>query len=206
MPVLHPVPRALLVLIALLLAACASADPPAGSPTPALPVVVSIPYPAFAVATPPAHLHDQPAGTPGALLPRGTDVLVEALVPVGAADVWYRVTTADGRSGWVPAAALSLIEARPSATPTARPPLPATPTLPPPATPTPRPLAVTGSALGLFLRLQPGSGTIIRAYPDGTLVIPLGEMVHLEGRRWLRVRAPDGQEGWMAAEYLQPAS
>jgi hypothetical protein len=80
-----------------------------------------------------------------------------------------------------------------------------TPVAPRPApSATPRPLVVTGSGQGLFLRAEPGQGAIIRAYPDGARVVPLGETRELEGRRWLKVRAPDGETGWMAAEYLRP--
>lgn len=205
MPSAPALARGLALLAALMLAACTVANAPAASPTLAVAVVVSTPYPAYAAATPPARLSDQPGGTPGALLPRGTDLRVEALATAADGQVWYRVTTADGQTGWLPGDALSLVDAQPAVTATPRPPLPS-PALPrPTATPTPRPLMVTGSGSGLFLRVQPGTGAIIRAYPDGTVVLPLGEAVQLEGRRWLRVRAADGQEGWMAADYLRPA-
>jgi hypothetical protein len=113
--------------------------------------------------------------------------------------------TADGAAGWLPAAAVSLVDDEPVPTPTPRPALATATTRPVTATPTPRPLVVAGSGQGLFLRVEPGQGAVIRAYPDGATIVPLGESTTLEGRRWLRVRAPDGQEGWMAAEYLRPA-
>jgi hypothetical protein len=200
------IPRGLALLVVLMLAACAADVPPTVSPTPAVAPVISTPYTAYAAATPPALLHDQPGGKPGATLPRGSDFLVEAVVAGSDGQLWYRVFTSDGVSGWLPAAAISLVDDQPIPTPTPRPPLPSATAARPTAAPTPRPLVVTGSGSGLFLRVQPGQGAVIRAYPDGTAVAPLGEMTQLEGRRWLRVRAPDGQEGWMAADYLRPAS
>jgi hypothetical protein len=205
MPPPPVIARGRTLLAVLMLAACAGVDAPAASPTPAVAVLVSTPYAAYAAASPPARLSDQPGGTPGPLLPRGTDLRVEAFATAADGQVWYRVTTAGGQSGWLPAAALSLVGDQPAVTPATATPRPATATQRPAVTPAPRPLVVTGSGSGLFLRVQPGTGAIIRAYPDGAVVTPLGESAQLEGRRWLRVRAADGQEGWMAAEYLRPA-
>lgn len=129
---------------------------------------------------------------------------VEEVRDIGDHQLWYRVTTTNNITGWLPAAAISLVADHPAAVPT---PLPTVVVARPPVvSPTPRPMVVSGSGQGLFLRSRPGQGDVIRAYPDGTTVVPLGEETRLDGRRWLRVRAPDGREGWMAAEYLSPST
>jgi hypothetical protein len=193
-------------LVVVLLVACGEATV-AGVATPAIVPVVSTPFPAYAAATPPARLHDRPGGTPGAVLPRGTDLTVEVAAIGPDGQLWYQVATGDGARGWLAAAGLSLVDDPPVVTPTRVPTTVASTARPVPSTPTPapRPLVVAGSGQGLFLRAQPGQGEIIRAYPDGTVVTPLGEERRLDGRRWLRVRVEDNREGWMAADYLRPA-
>ena len=192
----------ILLLACVALVACAS-DPPTHTPTPAVSLRVSTPFAAFAAATPPARLHERPGEAPGATLERGADLSVEDIATAPDGQVWYRVSTTTGERGWLPADAVSLV-GRPAAVAPA--PLPTlTPMPSPSATPAPRPLVITGSGQGLFLRARPGQGEIIRSYPDGTAVTPLGDETEVDGRRWLRVRAPDGREGWMAAEYLRPA-
>jgi hypothetical protein len=202
----------LAVLSTFLLVACDDAGASAtGSPSPAIAARVTTPFPAYAAATPAARLHDRPGGTPGRTLERGTDLQVEAVTALADNQLWYRVTTADGAGGWLPAAALSLVDHQPPTAPTgpapiaAGQPTPATTVTAATTTASPRPLVVSGSGQGLFLRAQPGQGDVIGAYADGTRIVPLGEETRLEGRRWLRVRAPDGREGWMAAEYLRPS-
>lgn len=195
-----------LVAAGLIAGACAGAAPPAGAPTPAIVPRVTTPFPAFAAAAPPAQLFDRPGGTPGRVLPRGTDLRVEdaGIGPDGG--LWYRVAGSDGIAGWLAGASLSLVDDATPPTPTALATVPPRATVTPGASPTPRPLVVTGSGSGLFLRVEPGRGEIVRSYPDGTTVTPLGQERTVEGRRWLRVRATDGREGWMAAEYLRPGS
>lgn len=192
------------MILALLLGGCAGSAVPVTSPTPAVVMIVGTPYAAYAAATPPATLHDRPAGTPIGTLPHGADVTVEALVPTPDGQIWYLVVAASGERGWVAAPSLSLVDDPivPTATPRPAPPTPMPPA--PTSSPTPRPLVITGSGQGLFLRAEPGQGAIVRAYPDGTRVILLGETRELDGRRWLKVRTPDGEVGWMAAEYLRP--
>jgi hypothetical protein len=190
--------------IALLVGACTAGAPPTDAPATGIAPRVSTPFPAFAAADPPAQLHDRPGGAPGAVLPRGTDLQVEEAVVGPDGRLWYRIVTADGASGWLAGAALSLVDdpVLPSPTPLAT--VPPPPTATPVASPTPGPLVVAGSGSGLFLRREPGQGEIIAAYPDGTAVTPLGQERTLDGRRWLRVRTPDGRDGWMAADYLHP--
>jgi hypothetical protein len=195
----------LLSLCCLVLGGCRTADLPATTAGVAVVPVITTPYAAFAAASPPV-LFDRPVGTPIGALERGADLSVEALVQGSDGQVWYLVRLTDGAAGWVTASGISLVDDAIAPTTTPRPSPPPSSQPRPSATPTPRPIVITGSGQGLFLRAQPGTGTIIRAYPDGTVVTPLGESLQLDGRRWLKVRTLDGEEGWMAAEYLRPGT
>jgi hypothetical protein len=88
-------------------------------------------------------------------------------------------------------------------------PAPATSTPPPPtAPPTREPdalvVANTGP-LGLSLRPSPGSPARLGALADGTRLAPTGEAQQAAGRTWVKVRDPEGREGWVAAEFTGPA-
>ena len=54
---------------------------------------------------------------------------------------------------------------------------------------------------GAFIRRTPGGDTI-RAWPDGAEMVVVGEDGQAEGGTWKNVRDPDGNEGWVATEYL----
>lgn len=85
---------------------------------------------------------------------------------------------------------------------------PAVDEAPPPALLRPRPrpmLAVVGVGLqGLTLRSEPAGGEAIRLVAEGTDLRDLGEEREAGGRAWKRVAHPDGPEGWVAAQFLQP--
>lgn len=79
-----------------------------------------------------------------------------------------------------------------------------------PATPVPPPVqffVVAGTeGQGLFLRPDHNAGGApLETLPDGTRVEKLGEDFAGPDRVWRKVRAPGGQEGWVAADFLQPA-
>jgi hypothetical protein len=60
---------------------------------------------------------------------------------------------------------------------------------------------------GVSIRKTPGTGDRIRAWPDGTQMTPLGDSQQADGHTWLKVRDPDNNEGWVAAEFLtKPAT
>jgi hypothetical protein len=81
-----------------------------------------------------------------------------------------------------------------------RPPL--SPAVLPTATPGVLVVARTDGA-GLSIRSTPGtSGERIKVWPEGTKMVPLGEERQADGLTWRRVRDPDGNEGWVAAEFL----
>jgi hypothetical protein len=59
---------------------------------------------------------------------------------------------------------------------------------------------------GLFLRAEPNANaTILETLPNGTRVEKIGEENIGANYVWQHVRAPSGQEGWAAADWLQPA-
>ncbi len=80
-------------------------------------------------------------------------------------------------------------------------------TVAPTAPPLPQLFTVTGTGIeGLFLRPAPSTdGQPIATLPDGTRVERIGEDTSAAGRTWRKVRAPDGQEGWVSADYLTAA-
>jgi hypothetical protein len=80
-------------------------------------------------------------------------------------------------------------------------------TLPPPTAVQPSFFVVTGtSGQGLFLRPQPSvEGDPLTTLPDGTRLEQIGEDVTGPDRVWRQVRAPDGQEGYVAVDFLTPA-
>ncbi len=80
-------------------------------------------------------------------------------------------------------------------------------TLPPPTPAAPQRFVVSGTAgQGLFLRPAPSTeGSPLTTLPDGTVVEQVGEDVAGGDRMWRQVRAPDGQEGYVAVDFLTPA-
>ena len=66
-------------------------------------------------------------------------------------------------------------------------------------------LVVAGTqGTGVRLRRTPG-GDALRVYPEGTRLEQLGPDQDVGGVVWRNVRAPDGQEGWVAAEFTAAA-
>jgi hypothetical protein len=59
---------------------------------------------------------------------------------------------------------------------------------------------------GLFLRPGPSTdGAPIKTLPEGTRVEKIGEDEFGANFVWRPVRGPDGAEGWVAVDFLQPA-
>lgn len=82
------------------------------------------------------------------------------------------------------------------------------PTVTPPPTPAAaQRFVVTGTAgQGLFLRPAPSTdGAPLTTLPDGTVVEQIGADVAGGDRMWRHVRSPDGQEGYVAVDFLTPA-
>jgi uncharacterized hydrophobic protein (TIGR00271 family) len=89
----------------------------------------------------------------------------------------------------------------------------ATPTLTPSPTPTPTvsstatPVyAVVGATdrRGANMRRHPGLSPVVEAWPDGTVMLVLGQEIEADGFTWVLVRDPEGRVGWMAQDFLVP--
>ncbi|MBX0326625.1 SH3 domain-containing protein [Oscillochloris sp. ZM17-4] len=80
------------------------------------------------------------------------------------------------------------------------------PTLAPTTPPAPKFFTVTGTGgQGLFLRPAPSTdGAPITTLPDGTRVEQVGEDAPGGDYMWRKVKAADGQEGWVAVDFLTP--
>ncbi len=95
----------------------------------------------------------------------------------------------------------------PPSTPTATATLSPTPmpTFTATATPTPAPaVAVIANTdgRGVHVRALP-AGAILRALAEGTPIIALPYHITLQKIEWVKVQLPDGQQGWIAAKYVQ---
>jgi hypothetical protein len=90
--------------------------------------------------------------------------------------------------------------------PTAAPAPPAAPAVPPALAQPPAPARLVVSSVGpdgLSLRRAAGtSGQRIKVWKDGTEMADLGETADQGGTSWRKVRDPDGNVGWAAAEFL----
>jgi hypothetical protein len=110
----------------------------------------------------------------------------------------------------VPAAVVILVGLYLELTAAPRPTVPVTPE-PTVVQPTPTPgfyrgwLAVANTGgVGVYVRADPAADARrIRAWPERTRLEALGEEVEAEGRRWVRVRDPAGNIGWVPAEYVE---
>lgn len=115
--------------------------------------------------------------------------------------------TATAVGGPAPAAAAaSPSPAQAAASPSPSPPAAAVTAAPPAAT---AQSAGGGNAVyvgntdgeGVFLRKTPNMDDHLQAYPDGTQLTIVGDDVEGDGQTWKHVRAPDGTEGYVPAQY-----
>ena len=112
----------------------------------------------------------------------------------------------------MPVAAPAATVARASSAAQPTPPRPPAPLLSPSASPSPSPspapqalsFVVTGTGTnGISLeRRQRPTGKRIKVWPDGSILTSLSESREVSGRTWRRVRDPDDNEGWAAADFL----
>lgn len=74
--------------------------------------------------------------------------------------------------------------------------------------PTPAPtifVVINTGEFGLFLRADHSTNSEVReTLPDGTRVQRIGTDFSAADRVWRNIRSPSGQEGWVAADFLQP--
>ena len=55
---------------------------------------------------------------------------------------------------------------------------------------------------GVYIRRTPDMEDRVKAWPDGTEMIEIGDVVTVDGRTWRNVRDPDGFEGFVPAQHL----
>ena len=66
-------------------------------------------------------------------------------------------------------------------------------------------VVVNTGGLGLRMRAAPGTNSaVIATLPDGARVEQIGEDSIGSDYSWRKVRAPSGEEGWVAVDFLQP--
>jgi len=134
-----------------------------------------------------------PDGTPMQIV--GPDIQAEGRT-------WKNVRDPDGNVGWVPAEYLG------SPAPAPAPVVPAPPSQPPAPQPPSNPGGQTTLSVGntggdgVYIRRTPAMADKIKAWPDGTPMQIVGPDAQAEGRTWKNVRDPDGNVGWVPAEYL----
>ena len=56
---------------------------------------------------------------------------------------------------------------------------------------------------GVYIRRSPELNDRIRAWPDGTTMISVGDIVVVDYRKWQNVRDPDGNVGFVPSAYLR---
>ncbi|MBI2906999.1 MAG: SH3 domain-containing protein [Chloroflexi bacterium] len=87
--------------------------------------------------------------------------------------------------------------------------LKATPKPAPTPTPTqaPREMVVGNTGgMGVYVRRTPSMEDKIKAWPDGTTMRVTGKETEGEGKKWLPVEDPDGNQGYVPSEYLVPST
>lgn len=138
--------------------------------------------------------------------------LLMTTVAVGGSLFGYRLITgkdlinpADLGFGGAPA---KKAEAVTTPLPTAPPPTATKASPHPTATPTLKPdipqlmLVANTDGYGVYMRRTPNPDDKLRAWQDGTKMEVIGQPVESGGKRWYKVRAPDGVEGYIPAEFL----
>lgn len=105
--------------------------------------------------------------------------------------------------GPTPGAAVSPSPAQAAASPSPSPAAAATaaPTESAPATPSNVVYVGNTDGEGVYLRKTPNMEDRLQAYPDGTRLTIIGDDVEGDGQTWKHVRAPDGSEGYVPAQY-----
>lgn len=98
----------------------------------------------------------------------------------------------------------------PEAQVTVLPTIPPAPTLTPIPTSTPEPAlqtAVVASGVGVYLRANPSTTALdLEWLLDGTQLVVLPDRTDADGYTWVLVRTPDGNEGWVATDFIEIAN
>lgn len=161
-------------------------------------------------------MNDDSKGSVGGHILKGIGGLLVGLVLVAGLWVvlqWAAPFLVVGQGGAIVAVSTPTLTAVPTPSPSPTPiptRQPATPTSAssPIATPPAKSFAQVGNTDGdgVYIRRTPKIADKIVAWPDGTLMEIVGEDVMAEGRRWRHVKDPNGNVGWVPAEYLIPVS
>lgn len=73
----------------------------------------------------------------------------------------------------------------------------------PSSTPTPAPVVVANTGGdGVYIRKTTSAGDKLKVWPDGTVMLVIGDDRESEGRKWKNVRDPDSNIGWVPAEFV----
>jgi hypothetical protein len=85
--------------------------------------------------------------------------------------------------------------------------MPTTAPAPPPAAAAAGPTYIVANTggVGVYLRRSPALADRLNAYPDNTPLQQIGPDTTAGGLTWHHVRAPDGTEGYVPAQYTAPA-
>ncbi len=176
--------------LALFLAACDLQLGPLGEPTATAPPSPPPPPPTQAAPAPTA---TQPPPPAAATASPTAVVTVVSSFPTSTPVSSSAVATAVARAK---AAATGTALARAGAAPATTPVTPATPA----ATADVVYVGNTGG-VGVYVRRTTQDADRLKAYPDNTRLVVVGPDVGAEGRTWRHVRAPDGVEGYVPAQY-----
>ena len=101
----------------------------------------------------------------------------------------------------LPTATATIEPATPTATVPAETPTPE-PTATATITPTPEPSAIVTAPAGVYLRDIPGGTAELELLGEGTVLVLLPGRETVDDLEWQEVRSPSGNEGWVAAEFL----
>ena len=159
---------------------------------------------ASADAEPPVAAEPAPIPTPAPTSPPPAPTAAPTATAVRTATAASTSTTAPTATALPPTATWALTTAtRPPATATTR-----------PAPATPQPTATTFASVtvrvgntggdGVYLRKTRDLSDHLAAYPDGTALLVLGPDSQQDGLTWKHVRALDGTEGYVPAQYTVP--
>jgi hypothetical protein len=143
-----------------------------------------------------------------AVMPKGSEIPSEPMLTPEATPESIETVLA-------PAAETAVPEATNSPTPvpfpdaqiTVLPTIPPAPTLTPIPTSTPEPIpqtAVVASGVGVYLRQDPATtAPELEWLLDGTQLVVLPGEANADGYVWVLVRTPEGNEGWVATDFIE---
>lgn len=143
-----------------------------------------------------------------AVMPKGGEISPEPVLTP-------EVTLESIETVLAPAAETAVPEATNSPTPvpfpeaqiTVLPTIPPAPTLTPIPTSTPEPTpqtAVVASGVGVYLRQDPAiTAPELEWLLDGTQLVVLPGEANADGYVWVLVRTPEGNEGWVATDFIE---